>query len=46
MSLVNWEGKISDDAEPEELPNFIAKKVTARDGMVIIIVILNTFTLY
>lgn len=35
MSLGNWEGKISDEAEPEELPDFVAKKVTARDGMVI-----------
>ena len=34
MPLGNWEGKISDEAEPEELPDFVAKKVTARDGMV------------
>ena len=46
MSLGNWEGKISDEAKPEELPNFVAKKVTARDGMVIIMIILNTLTLY
>ncbi len=41
MSLGNWEGKISDEAEPEELPDFVAKKVTARDGMVKIIIILT-----
>ena len=35
MSLGNWEGKMSGEAEPEELPDFVAKKVTARDGMVI-----------
>ena len=35
MSLGNWEGKTSNEAEPEELPDFVAKKVTARDGMVI-----------
>ena len=41
MSLGNWEGKISDEAEPEELPDFVAKKVTARDGLVKIIIILT-----
>ena len=41
MSLGNWEGKTSNEAEPEELPDFVAKKVTARDGMVKIIIILT-----
>ena len=41
MSLGNREDKVGNEAEPEELPDFVAKKVTARDGMVKIIIILT-----
>lgn len=33
MSLGNWEGKTSDEAEPEELPDFDAVKFLRWTGL-------------
>ena len=33
MSLGNWEGKTSDEAEPEELPDFDAVKLLRWTGL-------------
>ena len=32
MSLGNWEGEEDEDAEPEELPDWSAVIIPARDG--------------